>query len=46
MLNEAKLAKTTEVVIAPSGVHLHKAITSIRPDVAVASQVPAHLPTH
>jgi len=38
MLNEAKLAKTTEVVIAPASVHLHKALTKIRPDVAVSAQ--------
>ena len=39
MLNEAKLATSTEVVIAPSSVHLHKALTSVRPDVAVSAQV-------
>jgi hypothetical protein len=39
MLNESKIAKSTEVVIAPSAVHLHKALTSVRPDVAVSAQV-------
>jgi len=38
MLNESKLAKTTEVVIAPSSVHLHKALSKVRPDIAVAAQ--------
>ena len=38
MLNESKLASTTEVVIAPSSVHLHKALAKVRPDVAVAAQ--------
>lgn len=38
MLNEAQLAKTTEVVIAPSSVHLHKALARVRPDVAVSAQ--------
>lgn len=38
MLNESKLANTTEVVIAPAAVHLHKALAKVRPDVAVAAQ--------